>query len=395
MTALSLRLTALLQHLGLRRTTATGQDWTPEIDVAFRAQVWAQAHYKLCLMFAGAAMLFLAFWIWDFQLDPRAAAGTLWVRLTVATLLLFLSALPSFSSIARELMPAFYAFGVTGAALALMLIGVLLPSGYGAIHGAIMLVAATAGALGPHGRFAAPIVLAVSALPNAFVLWLIKAGAPLPGLPSLDRLVDISLFHAGAAALALLLLRLNTVERQMLFLAERELERLATTDPLTGAKNRRLLQERFAHETSRQRRARGSTAVLMLDIDHFKQVNDTYGHGVGDEVLRDLVQRWSLALRDTDVLFRVGGEEFVALLPDTVGLDALVIAERLRHETADMPVATSAGPITVTASLGVVVAGPDIDDLDLVLERADGALIEAKSAGRDCVMVSTPLAYAA
>ena len=88
MTALSLRFNALLQHLGLRRTAATGLDWTPEIDAAFRADAWARAHYKLCLMFAGAAILFLAFWLWDFWREPVAATHTLTLRLIAAILCL-------------------------------------------------------------------------------------------------------------------------------------------------------------------------------------------------------------------------------------------------------------------------------------------------------------------
>lgn len=395
MNDLSLRWISFLEHVGVRLPSAAGQAWSRADHTAFAAQTWTRTVAKLRLVFGCVAILFLAFWPWDLRLDPLAAQATLLVRLAIAGLLLAISMLPSFSRLARQVMPALYAFGMCAAAVALMLIGVLLPGGYGLIHGAIMLVIGTVGVLGPYDRFSAPLVLAVTALPNALVVWLMAAGASLPGLPPLERIVSIACFHAGAAMLALLLMRLNTVERQQLFLAERERERLATTDPLTGAKNRRVLRERFAHEAARQRRARGSTALLMLDIDHFKRINDAYGHRVGDEVLRDLVQRWSLILRDIDVLCRVGGEEFVALLPDTIGLDALVIAERLRHETAELPVATSAGPVSVTVSLGVVVAGPDIDNLDLVLERADAALFEAKAAGRDRVMVSSAHALAA
>lgn len=395
MSGLSQRWISLLERQGLRRASATRQDWSAEDGRAFRAQAWTRALGRLRCLYVGAAVGFLAFWPWDLHLDPAAAQYTLAVRIAAAVLLLAIAALPAFSRMATYFMPAMHALGSVVAVTALMLIGLLLPGGYDLVHPVIMLLVVAIAAIGPYDTFVAPLALTAAALPNALVLWIAAARVSLPGLPSYDSLLGIALLHAGAAALAVLLGRFATVERQQLFLAERDADRLNTTDPLTGAKNRRALQERFAHEVSRQRRARGSTTFLMLDIDHLKRINEAYGRAVGDQILRDLVRRWALVLRDLDILCRVGGEEFVALLPDTVGLDALMIAERLRHETAELPVMTSAGPIPVTVSLGVVVAGPDIDDLDRVLASADAALFEAKAAGRDRIMVSSPRALAA
>ncbi|WP_119418068.1 GGDEF domain-containing protein [Desertibaculum subflavum] len=385
----------LLERLGVRSSTFDkGQD-AAAMAAMFRRAAWNRARLPLRIVMIAAAAMFVLFWYWDRKLDPVGAETTLPIRLAAGAAFAALAVLPSLIRLAWQCIACLYAAGTLLAAALLVAIALLLQDGYPMLNGSIVLVVMSVAIIGPYDRFAAPLTLAVAAIPNLTVLALHLAAIPAPGLPAPDRAISIAMLHGAAALLALLLMRLHSVDRENLFAAQQELHRLATTDPLTGAKNRRVLQERFALEVARQSRLRGSTALLMLDIDHFKQVNDTYGHSIGDEVLRDLVQRWTMMLRDIDLLCRIGGEEFVALLPDTLGLDALVIAERLRHETAELPVATSAGPIKVTISLGVTVVGPGIDDLDLVLERADAALFEAKAAGRDRVMVSTPLALAA
>lgn len=384
-----------VERLGLRGGALADAQDAAAMAAQIRHAAWHRARLPLRIVMLAAAAMFVLFWLWDRRLDPAGAEATLPIRLAAGAAFAALALLPSLARLAWQCIACLHAAGSLLAASLLVAIALLLQDGYAMLNGSIVLVIMSIAIIGPYDRFAAPLTLAVAAIPNLTVLALHAAAVSLPGLPSAERAFSIGMLHGAATLLALLLMRLHSVDKRDLFMAQQELHRLATTDPLTGARNRRVLQERFAHEAARQSRARGSTALLMLDIDHFKRINDTYGHGVGDEVLRDLVQRWSLVLRDLDALCRIGGEEFVALLPDTVGLDALVIAERLRHETAELPVATSAGPITVTVSLGVAVVGPDIDDLDLVLERADAALFEAKAAGRDRVMVSSPLALAA
>jgi diguanylate cyclase (GGDEF)-like protein len=124
----------------------------------------------------------------------------------------------------------------------------------------------------------------------------------------------------------------------------------------------------------------------MLDIDHFKKINDTYGHQAGDEVIREVVQRLSAAGRPGDLLARYGGEEFVLLLPD-VGDDAAAIAERLRAGVAGSPVGTAAGEVPVTISIGVAHLDP-AERIDALLARADACLYQAKNSGRNRVVLT-------
>ncbi len=166
------------------------------------------------------------------------------------------------------------------------------------------------------------------------------------------------------------------------------------TDVLTGWNNRRYLAVRIVEELARARRERTRLVCLMLDIDHFKRVNDTWGHAAGDAVLRELAQRIESQVRASDVAARYGGEEFVVLLPDTDIDAAANLAERVRAEIAAAPVELPGGEqVTITASIGLaeVSPAPDDDDLktlgDSLIARADVALYAAKSAGRDQVMV--------
>ena len=167
------------------------------------------------------------------------------------------------------------------------------------------------------------------------------------------------------------------------------------TDVLTGWHNRRYLQVRLMEELARSRRDRSELVCLMLDLDHFKQVNDTYGHAAGDEVLRELAQRVESQVRASDVAARYGGEEFVVLLPHTDVTAGKALAERIRRAVAAEPVSfDEEGQVTVTASIGIASVlpggGEDLKTVgDSLLARADVALYRAKAAGRNRVEVST------
>jgi two-component system cell cycle response regulator len=166
---------------------------------------------------------------------------------------------------------------------------------------------------------------------------------------------------------------------------------LALTDSLTGLYNRRYLN---AHLSSMIERAQASgkpLSLFMLDIDHFKRVNDTYGHASGDEVLRQVAGLISHNLREFDLTARIGGEEFVVVMPDTPVTAALMVADRMRKMVAetDMPLrgAATTSPQRVTVSIGVanLVEGEGGDEL---LRRADEALYAAKNAGRNQVVIA-------
>lgn len=158
-------------------------------------------------------------------------------------------------------------------------------------------------------------------------------------------------------------------------------EQMATVDGLTGLRNRRWLDDAFARCVTRCTREAMPLTLLMVDVDHFKNVNDRYGHQAGDRTLRDVAQTLAGALRPQDLVARYGGEEFAALLPDVSAGDALTVSERLR---AGVEEAARLWPVPVTISIGAAVLSPS-DTLEQLVARADQALYRAKSAGRNRV----------
>ncbi len=171
-------------------------------------------------------------------------------------------------------------------------------------------------------------------------------------------------------------------------LAHDRMQRLAAVDPLTGAFNRRFGMRRLHEECAKAARLQQPVTTLMFDIDHFKRVNDTYGHLVGDRVLVQVVGRAREVLRESDILIRYGGEEFVAVLPAVDREAGRRVAERLREAVAGQEVEYDDGTFQVTISVGVATFHPDgsqIDE-DAVLKRADDALYAAKESGRNRVV---------
>jgi diguanylate cyclase (GGDEF)-like protein len=158
------------------------------------------------------------------------------------------------------------------------------------------------------------------------------------------------------------------------------------TDPLTGCLNRRALETRLRAEW-RQAKRRGTTvAVLGIDLDHFKQVNDTRGHPYGDTVLRELAGIFRATARDTDAVARLGGDEFVIVLPDTGWQGALTFAERVRRKVADFSFGAETEAMRLTISVGVAMArGTDPISPEMLLQEADRSLYKAKAGGRNRV----------
>jgi diguanylate cyclase (GGDEF)-like protein len=166
-----------------------------------------------------------------------------------------------------------------------------------------------------------------------------------------------------------------------------EAQHQAITDSLTGLYNRRGLFELGQREVNRLRRTHQELSAILLDIDHFKQVNDKYSHAVGDQVLQVLAERCRSGLRESDLLGRYGGEEFAILLPEAGVQEAALIAERLRASISEVPIETQRGPISITISLGVTSASNGTTDLAILLDRADTAMYQAKQSGRNRVSV--------
>ncbi len=200
-------------------------------------------------------------------------------------------------------------------------------------------------------------------------LYLTERGEFLPD--EIELLVTFGHLAAGA------------IENARLYASMSE---LAARDMLTGLYNRRMLEQRLTEETQRAFRYAKPYSVLMLDIDRFKAINDSYGHPVGDTVLQSLARTLLKEVRDIDTVARYGGEEFVIILPETEGLDGTLLADRLRTAIAGTPIALSAGgELGITVSIGIASYPHCADTSQMVIERADQALYVAKQSGRNRV----------
>ena len=211
------------------------------------------------------------------------------------------------------------------------------------------------------------------ALGYGFMVWVAakQAVSPLNGLV------------LGAVGLTLLVAaRQMTAQQENLRLTNALVE-LATVDPLTGLHNRRSFFELAEREWERAARGGAPLTALMLDVDFFKHINDRCGHAAGDEVLITVARRCQSELRSIDVLGRYGGDELVALLPDSGMVDAVAVAERVRMAVADQTVVTDVGPLEVHVSVGVATAASGATSLRALLAQADAALYAAKAHGRN------------
>lgn len=211
--------------------------------------------------------------------------------------------------------------------------------------------------------------------------WSAAAGM-LVGSESARLVVFLAASHAALIAVVWVLARnveILTAARARAHLMELQ----ATTDPLTGVANRRRLDDELQGFVARARRHEQALSVVLVDLDHFKTINDTFGHDLGDQVLVQAVERMLAVTRRDELLGRWGGEEFLLLAPQTDHASALALAERCRRTLAESSVGDDVG--RVTASFGVATLGPD-DEARLLMNRADLALYTAKAEGRNRVV---------
>lgn len=169
------------------------------------------------------------------------------------------------------------------------------------------------------------------------------------------------------------------------------LQHESITDGLTGAKNRRYFDQRLCEEVAHSKRYKLSLSLLLLDVDHFKKINDTYGHKIGDEVLKNLSALVMEMVRDSDIVARYGGEEIAIIAPSTPREEAELLAERLRSAIEKTTMATidaTQEVVQVTASIGVCSLGLIVQDRDALIEETDRALYMAKNQGRNRVISS-------
>jgi diguanylate cyclase (GGDEF)-like protein len=210
------------------------------------------------------------------------------------------------------------------------------------------------------------------------IIGYLTAENPIKGTLFEEAQVRIAQALANEAAIAL--------ENARLF---QKVEKLSTTDPLTGAHNRRYFDEtarKFFKLSVRHNRA---LSALMLDIDYFKKVNDTYGHDTGDEVLKKVAQTCRRLTREQDLCARYGGEEFCFLFPETNASEAFIIAEKLRTAIAELDWEANGRNFFVTASFGVSECVHPGDSMESLIKRCDEALYAAKGKGRNCVVTKT------
>jgi diguanylate cyclase (GGDEF)-like protein len=173
-----------------------------------------------------------------------------------------------------------------------------------------------------------------------------------------------------------------------------DLEIIAGTDGLTGINNHRTLLKLAEREFDVAMRYQPPLSMMFFDIDHFKQVNDTFGHAIGDDALKTTIQTVCSKLRSADLIGRYGGDEFVILLPQTSAQDALPLADRIHTSIAAMRLDTDRGPLALSISIGIAQTihddNPDpmqLDTVESLLKRSDQALYAAKQAGRNCTRI--------
>jgi len=167
---------------------------------------------------------------------------------------------------------------------------------------------------------------------------------------------------------------------------QKRLKHLAVTDELTGLKNRRYIMKQLDREYQRAERTGTPLSLVLIDIDHFKKVNDTFGHAFGDVVLKSVARDMRESLRTYDLLGRIGGEEFLIASPGSTLDDAAVLAERIRNRIRETTISNESHSVSVTVSIGVASMNGQDSKADSVLARADDALYRAKQEGRDRVI---------
>jgi diguanylate cyclase (GGDEF)-like protein len=216
----------------------------------------------------------------------------------------------------------------------------------------------------------------------------ISVSIPLGGLQGAMRTNKFMIILLSVLTILLLLLIVYALAWKLvskLSESRRQLMHMSVTDELTGLRNRRYIMERLGQEFQRARREAQPMGLIMLDLDFFKELNDTFGHRFGDMVLTRAASRIRVAIREYDLLGRIGGEEFLIVAPDSSREETILIAERIRDIVREKPFVHENREAHVTISAGITMLTPDDPDIDTIFSRADNALYLAKKQGRDRV----------
>ena len=325
----------------------------------------------LGVVFGLGVVLFSA---WDYWIAPDRAGTTAMVRLSLV--LLGAAAYPSWNGRLPVAWRYVLVFGTHSGAM--IVSAALLPDGL------VLALPAITGAMFPLALVEPRLRRLLVAVLFPTLLFLTLGAAVLPQRVYASSVLVYALALGLAGVIAIAQGRL----RRTAFRDERALAYRAHHDSLTGVLARGHLIALANHDLALARRYRRPLAIAMLDIDYFKRVNDTYGHPAGDALLCAVSKVCSAQLRDSDYFGRVGGEEFVSVMPETGVAEALACAERMRKAVAGIRLETPAGTLACTISIGVAELGPYRADFDALLGAADAALYQAKSGGRDRVALA-------
>jgi diguanylate cyclase (GGDEF)-like protein len=329
---------------------------------------------KVQLGLATGAVLFVAFLAWDLAVAPGVMLRTLPVRVGMALLLLGCSALSRLPPVARA-PEALLCLAVSLTAAPMVWIAVTTPQGPTFVVGALMLTIMVSVALVPTMRAALPTY----GLPLAVA----NLTAHVMDAPAL-LFLSLNAFCGMGAVVGVVLAWFSERQDVRAWSLEEALREQALTDALTGLLNRRAFLESAGGELVRAARHHYPVSLLMVDIDRFKRINDTWGHPTGDAVIRALARVCADTVRKSDPCARMGGEEFALLLPHSELQGALELAERLREAVGRVEVPDARGAVRCTVSIGVAQWQPG-EGLDALLQHADEALYASKRAGRDRV----------
>ncbi|MFN3362200.1 MAG: GGDEF domain-containing protein, partial [Pseudanabaenaceae cyanobacterium] len=319
----------------------------------------------------------LGFVLWDYYIDPQTASSTLFVRGLAASFSLTIFALSFLPLLYKfTFLLAYSSALISHLAQAFILVSL----NGGLLYGttALTFFPLVLVTIPPTSRSTLSIsALGFFVIPNG-VMWLNKT----------DRFLwlNANIFLLAICLLFYILGLLTDRARRQRFLLEKSLEKQANQDVLTGVANRRHFLELAQRELALAQRHHKSLSLLLVDIDHFKRINDNYGHPVGDQAIIALAELLLRVVRHTDIVGRFGGEEFAVLLPETDRAGAECVAERLRQAVAEMVLPLGDAVIQYTVSVGVAVwQGRDMEHL---IRQADDALYQAKHRGRNCVVVA-------
>lgn len=389
---------------GLEETLQEPADWTrlrfvnASLERQFRADYARRSLRQVRISLALGGLLYAAFGALDPWIIPTATAQAWWIRYGVVCPLLLLAMLLSYRPVfLRRMQVAMTLVGLVAGFGILGMIVLAAPPGSYLYYAGLLLVCTFVWTF-MRLRFV-PAAIACLAIMGSYepIAYLTTPASIFVN----NTFFMLSFNVVGMSACYYMeryaradFLQQRVIERQAAQLGEalesmerarEQAEQQARHDALTGLFNRRPFLTALAHEMARSKRYRTAVAAILLDIDHFKRINDSLGHAVGDRVLVDVAQRIVRNIREVDVACRYGGEEFAILLPGADMPEATAVAERLRRGIEELQVPGSG--LQLTASLGVAVAGSGRAPAgEAMLERADRAMYAAKRAGRNRVV---------